>query len=385
MHRRHFLSGAGCLGLVASAGLQAFPQDEAAVRPRMPTTDPNFESVIRVGSAIHGLAVSADGTRFAAVTESGVLMVWDFETQEIQLEFPLSDAPLHTLVFHPDGDLIAAAGGEKSIFVWSLRNHSPLELQGCKSGTASLAFLPNGLVAGGNDGTLRFWDSKGAGPFLAQQRHRGPVENLTVGIFPGTRYMPQGGAVVVSLSEDGMLRFWHDGKFLFQRLHRQKKFAFATFLDGSKPRLCGITDDGEQVVWLHMALQDYSKKIRKVEYKKTLKPRKPGDYSAPRFQIEKESHCLNVYDYTNPVVIATTQRDGLYRVGDPLSLSPNGISLASHVGRAIEIWNLAGQQAERVGLVPSEPDSVVTSIAWGSDSKQLLIGSDAGKIRLTRL
>jgi len=65
--------------------------------------------------------------------------------------------------FHPNGKVIASAGGDKSVRLWNVYTGELLdEFYGHSAGVTSIAFHPNGsvLVSGGLDGILNFWNIK---------------------------------------------------------------------------------------------------------------------------------------------------------------------------------------------------------------------------------
>lgn len=92
--------------------------------------------------------------------------VWgksSFRKVELPSSLESKIGPVHTLVFSPDGSLLASAGADRSITVWSTSRWRVVRRIEANSGTVrSLTFNPDGsvLAAGADDGTAQLWNTE---------------------------------------------------------------------------------------------------------------------------------------------------------------------------------------------------------------------------------
>jgi len=69
---------------------------------------------------------------------------------------------VNSLVFSPDGQMLASAGADQTIILWDVASQLPLgkPLKAHTSSVESLAFSPDGkfLASAGSNGTVFLWD-----------------------------------------------------------------------------------------------------------------------------------------------------------------------------------------------------------------------------------
>jgi WD40 repeat protein len=107
---------------------------------------------------------NVDRLTLAAGGTKGNIRLWDLASKTELLSLPVGsegETQLYSLVFSPEGSMLASGWLSKKIVVWNLdRPEVPRTLAGHSSPVFALAFSADGrsLVSGGTDRTIQRWD-----------------------------------------------------------------------------------------------------------------------------------------------------------------------------------------------------------------------------------
>ena len=141
---------------------------------------------------------SPDGRQLATCSEHGV-MLWDVATGQLARS-GTHEAEVYGLSFSPDGALLASASYDGTVRLWDTHGAGVRVLRGHQGRVRDVVFSPDGraLATAGRDGTVRVWDvARGDGRVL------GRVE----GQIARVAYSPDGRRLVTA-GQDRAVRFW---------------------------------------------------------------------------------------------------------------------------------------------------------------------------------
>jgi RNA polymerase sigma factor (sigma-70 family) len=240
---------------------------EGTVLWDLPTGKPLRSFHVEHGYAL-AAAISPDGKTLITATElqtpvvtngqhgnrwtrEDFLRVWDLATgKEVR---QIGKEPwVRSLVFSPNGKLLASTGDSWSIEVWDIPNEKRITINEAERSkrnfTGSISFSPDSrlLAAGDLQGAVQVWNAATGEEVRSFRGHRAWIT--------ATAFSPDGKALV-SASADHSLRLWDvaTGKLLHEiRGHRDEVRAVAFSPDGK--RVASASTDTTILVWDFAAL-----------------------------------------------------------------------------------------------------------------------------------
>jgi len=103
----------------------------------------------------------------ALATDDGQILLMDYETGEIQLQWQAHEAPVTDVAFSPDGTLIASSGEERDLHLWSTDTGELIRVfEGHTRSIRTVKYSPEGthILTAADDRRTIIWDAVTAEP-----------------------------------------------------------------------------------------------------------------------------------------------------------------------------------------------------------------------------
>ena len=109
---------------------------------------------------VRGVAFSPDRTHLATICQSGLVQLWDVQSETLQKSLANAGRGAQQVVFHPDGQSLAVCGFDANVKIYDLKTGSVSKtLAAHGTSCRTIAFSPDGtlLAVGGRTGVVRVW------------------------------------------------------------------------------------------------------------------------------------------------------------------------------------------------------------------------------------
>jgi len=295
-------------------------------------SQPIIQTLLGHSDRVISVVFSPDGKLLASGSFDNSVKLWDVTTGKELKTLSGHTAGVRSVIFHPTGKWLVSSANDKTIRIWDIASGREVgTFLGHTAEVGALAFTPDGslLVSGSDDTTLKVWDFASRRELRTLSGHSREVNS--VAISPDGKTIASGGF-------DNLLKFWDlaSGKELKN-------------LTGHKNQIYSVafSPTGDIVA---SASTDTSLKFWEVSTGKELKT--------------LEGHKDEVLSVV---------------------FSPDGKTIASGGGNSepvIRIWNVeSGQEIQKL----SGHSSGIRGLAISPDGKILASGSRDNTIKLWRI
>ncbi|GIW80298.1 MAG: hypothetical protein KatS3mg105_2105 [Gemmatales bacterium] len=148
------------LGFSANDDYLVFADYHGKIHIRSLKTKQTFLLDRQHNAALFGMACHPSLPLLATADSTGVVRIWKFLAKERPFGIRTALQSVYGVAFSPDGNYLAAAVADQTIFVHRMQPQTWTRLRGHSGPVHAVAFSPDGktLASGSADGDVRIWD-----------------------------------------------------------------------------------------------------------------------------------------------------------------------------------------------------------------------------------
>jgi len=313
--------------------------------------------------SVRSVSFSPDGEMIASAGSDGIVRLWSREGDVLDLLEGHSGG-IRSVSFSLDGKMVVSVGSDGKVWLWNLEgNAHPRTLEGHSGYIASVSFSPDGemIASEGEDGLVRLWSREG-NALSALEGHSGYIASVS--------FSPDG-EMIASAGSDGIVRLWSREGNALSALEGHNGYIKSVSFSPDSKTVASAGEDGIVRLWSREGetrafLEGHNGYIESVSFS-------PDGYTIASASSDgtvrlwsRKGNNLDTLDGHNRFVRSVT-------------FSPNGnmIASASEDG-TVRLWNREGNASD---LLKGHSGSI-RSVTFSPDNKTIASAGSDGIVRL---
>ncbi|TAD82510.1 MAG: hypothetical protein EA000_17445 [Oscillatoriales cyanobacterium] len=275
-----------------------------------------------------------------------------------------------SVAFSPNSQIIATAGVDDSVRIWSLSGQKVAEWKALQKSINMLSFSPDGktLATAGKDSKVKLWDLSGKKKYEFQAMS-GSVTSIS--FSPDSKFLAAAGIEsnaalwqIFPIPKTRLMPVFlpgHNG--LVRSVNFSQKGDFLTTLDG-KSTVRIWNSSGKLIKKLPVQAIGISFSLNQQQQ---------------RFATVTLNGKIGLWNLSKQELVNEFQT--LHLDAKSISFSPDGERLATvGIDKTVRLWNLAGRQVAQFEFAEN-----VVSVSWSRDGKQIAVAGSNGTVWLRQV